>query len=59
MHRTDVLCPDCFKGKLLKDDSTKDTGSGRCDHCGTDFVFTGKRSVRYATAADTKDEPKS
>lgn len=59
MHRTDVLCPECFKGKLLKDDSTKDTGSGYCDRCGTQFVFTGKTSVRYATATDTKDEPKA
>jgi hypothetical protein len=59
MHRTEVLCPECFKGKLLKEDSTKDTGSGYCDRCGTAFIFTGKLSVRYATAGDIKDQPKA
>jgi hypothetical protein len=59
MHRTEVLCPECFKGKLLKEDSTKTTGSGYCDRCGTKFVFTGERTVRFATANDKPDEPKA
>ena len=59
MHRTQVLCPECFKGKLLKDDSTTDTGSGYCDNCGTKFVFTSKTSVRYAKAGDVPDQPKA
>ena len=59
MKRTEVLCPECFKKKLLKEDSTKDTGSGYCDNCGTRFVFTSARSVRYANAGDTIDQPKA
>ena len=59
MHRTEVLCPECMKGKLLKEDSTTATGSGYCDRCGERFVFTGTNRVRYATASDKPDQPKA
>ena len=44
MERTEILCPECMKKKLLKE---KDTTDLRCDECGTEFIQTGEYSVVY------------
>lgn len=43
MKRTEILCPECFKKRIL----TKDDKEGFCDQCGTEYIITGKNSVRY------------
>lgn len=45
MKRTDILCPNCMRKNLLTNADETDT---YCDECGTRFVKTGERSVRYA-----------
>ena len=50
MINTQILCPDCLKGHLQKKDAEATLCT--CDHCGTEFIQTGKMSVRYATAND-------
>lgn len=45
MKRVNILCPECFKKKLLTtDDKATEL---HCDNCGTEFVRTGESSVRY------------
>lgn len=43
MIRTEILCPDCMKGKLLTDDF-KDA---YCNTCGEEFIITAPNTVRY------------
>ena len=45
MERTEILCPECFKKKLLKD--SKDSKDLHCDGCGTEFIQTGTNAVVY------------
>ena len=42
--RTEILCPNCFKKKLMED--TNDNTLW-CDECGTHFVRSGGNSVKY------------
>jgi DNA-directed RNA polymerase subunit RPC12/RpoP len=44
--RTEIMCPNCFSKKLLKETDTKDERV-YCDECGTDFIQTGENSVRF------------
>jgi len=44
--KTQVLCPECMKEHLERPDPNKP--EAKCPHCGTKFVFTGVRQVRYA-----------
>jgi hypothetical protein len=48
MTRTEILCPECMKKKLLTttDDNTNENRTW-CDECGTDFILTSPTSVRY------------
>jgi len=43
MKRTQILCPECFKRKLL----TSDDKSAHCDGCGTEFIMISNLSVKY------------
>ena len=43
MKRTEILCPNCFKGKLL----TENEKDAYCDKCGQEFIITGKNSVEF------------
>ena len=43
MKRTEILCPNCFKAKLL----TSDDKNAHCDNCGTEFTMTSPTSVRF------------
>jgi hypothetical protein len=43
MKRTEILCPECMKKKLLTDNG-KDA---HCDGCGTEFEIVGITSVKY------------
>lgn len=45
MKRTEILCPECLKGKLLHE-KDKDL---YCDKCGTEFILVNEetRTVRY------------
>lgn len=54
MKRTDVLCPECMKKKLLttNDDTVNDNRTW-CDNCGTDFILNGN-SVRYGNEPNNK-----
>lgn len=45
---TNVLCVDCFKGKLVL--MKKGCNDAYCEQCGTDFIMTGENSFVYATA---------
>jgi len=45
MEDTKILCPDCMKGTIKTE--TADTKKGACSHCGTKFLITGPKSVRY------------
>ncbi|MFW5962436.1 MAG: hypothetical protein ACOCQR_02365 [bacterium] len=48
MHRTEILCPECFKKKLLTEDPEGKKGSeAYCDNCGTEFIVQGKNTVKY------------
>ena len=48
MKRTEMLCPECMKGKLLRE--FDDKPQAWCDRCGTQFHFTGANTVIYAPA---------
>lgn len=52
MKRTEILCPECFKGKLL----TSNEINANCDRCGEQFIITGKNSVRYKKDSDLSEE---
>ena len=43
MIRTTILCPNCFKKKLIEE--TKD--NLYCDECGTEFLLVSENTVRY------------
>ncbi len=43
MKRTEILCPDCMKKKLL----TSNDKDAHCDGCGTQFEITAPNTVRY------------
>lgn len=43
IKRTGILCPNCFKKKLL----TEDDKECYCDECGTEFIMVNKSTVRY------------
>lgn len=45
MKRTGILCPNCFKKKLLHEKGV----DLYCDECGEEFIFTDKeqKTVRY------------
>ena len=43
MKRTKILCPECFKKKLLKGDGDR----AYCDDCGTEFIMLSPYSVKY------------
>lgn len=43
--KTEILCPECMKGHLLKDETTM---RGVCDSCATEFIFTGTNQFKYA-----------
>lgn len=44
-HRTGILCPECFKKKIL----TEDKKEGYCDECGTEFIILDydRKSLKY------------
>lgn len=41
--KTNILCPDCFKGKLIQDEGS----DCHCENCGTDFIRIAENTVRY------------
>ena len=41
--RTEILCPECFKKKLLTENSI----DAYCDNCGTQFKITKPNTVVY------------
>ena len=43
MIRTEILCPECMKKKLL----TADNKHAHCDECGTKFIITAPNTVKY------------
>lgn len=46
MKRSGILCPECFKKKLLiENDESKEA---YCDGCGTNFIIVGENTVKYA-----------
>jgi DNA-directed RNA polymerase subunit RPC12/RpoP len=45
MLRTEILCPECFKKKLLRENENKP--DAYCDECGTKFIIIGPRTVKY------------
>ena len=51
MKRTEILCPNCMKGKLL----TSNEINANCDQCGEDFIITGAMSVRYKKDTDLSE----
>ena len=55
--RTEILCPECMKKKLLLEG---DEGSNKlfCDECGTDFILTAPNTVRYRKISDDKKSTK-
>jgi hypothetical protein len=44
--RTDILCPNCLKKKLMefKSDNEQEIW---CDECGQEYIRTGPNSVRF------------
>lgn len=52
MTRTEVLCPECMKKKLLRENET----DGYCDQCGTSFTFVDDRTVKYKSERGTMEE---
>lgn len=38
VKRTEILCPNCFKGKVLED---KRDGQVWCDRCGQEYIKNG------------------
>ena len=50
MENTNILCPDCFKGRIL----TSDGKVGYCDKCSTKFTILGRNQVKYYKPEATK-----
>lgn len=46
MENTNILCPDCFKGKIIAKEN-KEGNVGHCNKCGTNFLILGKNKIRY------------
>lgn len=44
MKRTHILCPNCFKKKLMDEGNNKDL---YCDECGQEFLKKGENTVKY------------
>jgi uncharacterized protein (DUF983 family) len=42
--RSEILCPNCFKGKLLKD---KNDNQVWCDRCGQEYEEVGENTVKF------------
>lgn len=54
MENTNILCPECFKGRIW----TEDGKVGSCNKCSTKFTITGKNSVKYYEPEEQiKDTP--
>ena len=49
MKRTEILCPNCMKKKLLDTqlENEKKEPILRCDECGTEFYQTDTNTVEY------------
>ena len=55
MRRTEILCPDCMKGKVI----TSNEVNANCDQCGEEFILTGKNSLRYKKPSDLSEEQRA
>lgn len=42
-NEINVLCPECFKGKI----ETKDNKEGVCNNCGTQFIIITPNTVKF------------
>ena len=47
MKRTEILCPNCFKKKLLTSNWVCKDKDAHCDECGTEFIITGPNTVKF------------
>ena len=48
MHRTKILCPECFIKKLLTENKNEEIDSDAyCDNCGTHFTIIDENTVKY------------
>lgn len=45
--RTDILCPNCMKKKLMEYKSDDGKYEVWCDECGQGYIKTGTNSVRF------------
>jgi hypothetical protein len=52
MTRTEILCPQCLKKKLLKESET----DAYCDECGTAFNIVGPNTVKFKSEPGTMEE---
>jgi len=43
MKRTEILCPECMKKKVLQETKTK----CYCDNCGTRFILIAPNTLKY------------
>ena len=43
MTRTDILCPECLKAKIM----TETYHEAFCDECGEQYIITAPMTVRY------------
>jgi ribosomal protein L37AE/L43A len=43
MKRTEILCPNCMKRKVLQETATK----CYCDGCGQQYLLTGPNQLKY------------
>ena len=50
MTNTNILCPECFMGRIF----TEDNKIGNCNKCGTKFSILGENRVKYYTSKATK-----
>lgn len=50
MKRINILCPNCFKGKLLE----VNKGDCLCDKCGQEFRRTGEKSVKFISKVENE-----
>jgi len=55
MKRTEILCPNCMKGKVL----TSNDVNAHCDQCGEQFILTGANSLRYKKSTDLSEEQRA
>ena len=44
MKRTEILCPECFKKKLILERGKE----MYCDGCGTEFVLTDEKTKTFS-----------